>query len=73
MTVQHLKDTLNRTPFVPFRIYYPGGPAVDVPYRDAASMSPTGRILSVYLPDERQIHLDVALITSTENLELTVH
>jgi hypothetical protein len=73
MTVQHLKDTVNTVPFIPFRIHYPGGPAIDVPHRDYISFSPTGRITFVALPDDRLFRIDVALITCLEELQPTAH
>lgn len=71
MTVQHLKETKNAAPFIPFRIHYPGGPAVEVPHPDFISFSQTGRIVFVSLPDERLVRIDVALITSLEELKST--
>lgn len=56
-------------PFVPFRIHYPGGPAVEVPHPDFMSFSATGRIAFVSLPDDRLMRIDVALITSLEELK----
>jgi hypothetical protein len=69
MTVEQVKAMKNAIPFVPFRIHYPGGSPVDVPHPDYMSFSATGRIAYVSLPDERLIRIDVALITSLEELQ----
>ena len=69
MTVQEVKNAKNANPFVPFRIHYPGGPAVEVPHPDFMSFSATGRIAFVSLPDDRLMRIDVALITSLEELK----
>ncbi|MEO8353389.1 MAG: hypothetical protein ABI680_16795 [Chthoniobacteraceae bacterium] len=69
MTVDELKDIFHRRPFIPFRIHHPGGPPVEVVHPDFMMFSPTGRIAAVYLPDERQVRFDVALITALEELE----
>ena len=73
MTVQEVKAAKNAMPFVPFRIHYPGGPPVEVPHPDYMSFSATGRIAYVSLPDDRLIRIDVALITSLEELQPTRH
>ena len=73
MTVEQVKAVKNAIPFVPFRIHYPGGPAVEVPHPDYMSFSATGRIAFVSLPDDRLIRIDVALITSLEELQPAKH
>ena len=73
MTVQEVKAAKNAVPYVPFRIHYPGGPAVEIPHPDYMSFSATGRIAYVSLPDDRQIRIDVALITSLEELQPAQH
>ena len=73
MTVQEVKAAKNAMPFVPFRIHYPGGPAVEVPHPDYMSFSATGRIAFVSLPDDRLMRIDVAPITSLEELQPTRH
>ncbi len=73
MTVEQIKQVKNATPFVPFRINYPGGASVEVPHPDYISFSTTGRIAYVSLPDDRLIRIDVALITSLEELHPTEH
>ena len=71
MTVQQVQEIMHAQPFVPFRIKYPGGEPVEVPHSDFIALSRTGRIATVALPDERWIKIDVALITSLEELEPT--
>ena len=71
MTVTEVKHAYSRQPFVPFRIHYPGGPAVDVPRPEFMMFSPTNRIVFVMLPDGRDIRIDAALISALEELEVT--
>ena len=73
MTVEKFRQSWHAQPFVPFRIHTPGGEVVEVPHPDFLHMSPTGRIAHVSLPDERLIHIDVALITSLEELQPARH
>jgi len=70
MTVQHFKEVWGARPFIPFRIIFPGGPAV-VEHPEFPSFSQTGRIAFVSLPDERLLRIDVALITALEELKPT--
>ena len=71
MTVQQLKTTWDSELFIPFRIHYPGGPVLEVPHPEYMSFSPTGRIVTVLLPDERLCRVDVALITAIEELQIS--
>ena len=73
MTVQQVQEIMHAQPFIPFRIKYPGGEPVEVPQSDFIALSRTGRIATVALPDDRWIKIDVALITSLEELEPTRH
>jgi len=73
MTVQRLQEIMHAQPFVPFRINYPDGDSVEVPHTDFIALSRTGRIASVALPDDRWINIDVALITSIEELRPSAH
>ena len=73
MTVQQVQEIMHAQPFIPFRIKYPGGEPVEVPHSDFIALSRTGRIATVALPDDRWIKIDVALITSLQELEPTHH
>jgi hypothetical protein len=73
MTVHEIKAAKNAVPFVPFRIHYPGGSPISVLHPDFMSFSLTGRIAYVTIPEDRLVRVDVALITSIEELEPTVH
>ena len=68
MTVQQIKENYAAQPFIPFRIYYPSGPSIDVTHPEWMSFSPTGRIVTIWTPDERWKKVDVALITALESL-----
>ena len=71
MTVTEMKHAYARRPFIPFRIHYPGGPAVDVTSPEFMMFSPTGRIVFAMLPDGRDIRIDTALITALEGLKMS--
>ncbi|HEV3409580.1 MAG TPA: hypothetical protein VG095_04765 [Chthoniobacterales bacterium] len=66
MTVTQLREWWHRTPFLPFNIIAPGRDPVHVPHPDFLTISPKGRIAEVWLKDERQVRLDVMLITALE-------
>lgn len=73
MTVHEIKAAKNAIPFVPFRIHYPGGSPLDVLHPDFMAFSQTGRIAYVTIPEDRLMRVDVALITSIEELQPTTH
>jgi hypothetical protein len=66
VTATHLKEWWHRSPFAAFDIIVPGREAVHVPHPDFLTVSPSGRIAEVWLDDDRQVRLDVLLITAVE-------
>ena len=63
MTIEQLRATREANPFRPFTIYMADGRSYRVPHRDYVSMSPTGRTVIVYEPDESHRILDLLLVT----------
>jgi hypothetical protein len=61
-----MKDLLRAQPFRPFKIYLGEGRSVDVIHHDFALLSPNGRTLLAYGPDNSFNMIDVMLITSIE-------
>ena len=66
MTGEQIRSLMTATPFQPFRVYMANGKSVDVPHPDFINLSPTGRMLIVYQPDESFEMIDVLLVTSFE-------
>ncbi|HEX4591716.1 MAG TPA: hypothetical protein VH120_17395 [Gemmataceae bacterium] len=61
-----MKELLRAQPFRPFKIHLPEGRTVDVVHHDFALLSPNGRTLLAYGPDNSFNMIDVMLITSIE-------
>ena len=69
MTVNQLKDAWGREPFIPFQIHYPSGKPAKVNHPEFMSLSPTGRVATVWLPNDHLIYIDVSLVTAIETLK----
>ena len=67
MTIEQMRATREANPFRPFTINLADGRSLRVPHRDYLSMSPSGRTVIVYQPDEVFSILDLLLVT-----ELTI-
>ena len=63
MTAAHLQTLRDAVPFRPFRIHLADGRTLHVPHRDYLSMSPSGRIVIVYRPDDTFSFVDLCLVT----------
>jgi hypothetical protein len=66
MTATELKEFCERTPFVPFDLVIPGRGKFHVPHPDFVSLSPSGRIVHVWRPNDEYAAVDVFLITALE-------
>jgi hypothetical protein len=53
-------------PFRPFTIHLADGRTLDVPHRDFVSLSPSGRIIIVYQPNDAFNVVDLYLVTDLE-------
>ena len=66
MTADRIRGLLGANPFRPFVLHLPSGKTVEVPHRDFAAISPTGRILVVLGENDSETILDVALVERAE-------
>jgi len=66
MTATELKQFWHATPFVPFNIILAGSEKLHVPHPDFLSVSPSGRIATVWKKGDNHTSVDVMLITAVE-------
>jgi hypothetical protein len=66
MTVERFKQALNTTPFRPFTIYTADGETIPVVSREFVSLSPSGRTVVVFDPEDRMNILDLLLVTKLQ-------
>jgi hypothetical protein len=66
MTTEQLRAMREANPFRPFTIHLADGRTLDVPYRDFVSLSPSGRIIIVYQPNDAFNVVDLYLVTDLE-------
>jgi hypothetical protein len=70
MTKEAIKERVTAAPFRPFSVRLTDGRSYPVPGPDYASVSPNGRLLTVYTDGGNGVKiLDVALITEIEVTE----
>ena len=66
MTVEQLRRTHRAVPFQPFTIRMADGRQFRVPHPDFLSMSPSGRIATIYHDDDSASLVDLLLMTELE-------
>ena len=66
MTADQLRALREANPFRPFTIHLADGRVLDVPHRDFVSLSPSGRIVIVYQPNDAFSVVDLYLVTELE-------
>lgn len=66
MTADQLRAMREANPFRPFTIHLADGRKLDVPHRDFVSLSPSGRIIIVYQPNDAFNIVDLYLVTDLE-------
>lgn len=66
MTAEQLRAMREANPFRPFTIHLADGRTLDVPHRDFISLSPSGRIIIVYQPNDAFNVVDLYLVTDLE-------
>lgn len=66
MRIEEVRNLLRAQPFRPFTIHLPEGRTVRVVHHDFALLSPDGRTLLAYGPDNAFNMIDVMLIASIE-------
>jgi len=68
MTTEQLREVWKADPFRPFTIHLADERIVTVNHRDFLMLSPSGRTIIAYLPDDSHRVIDLLLVT-----ELKVH
>lgn len=66
MTAEQLRAMREANPFRPFTIHLADDRTLDVPHRDFMSLSPSGRIIIVYQPNDAFNVVDLYLVTDLE-------
>ena len=63
MTIEQVRRSYNAQPFRPFTMHMADGRAIRVEHREFLAMSPTGRTVIVYQPDDSFDVVDLLLVT----------
>ena len=63
MSTEELRDAITAVPFKPFVLHVADGRSIPVIGRDFILLSPRGRTVNVYQPDERADRVDMLLVT----------
>lgn len=66
MTTEQLRSALRSVPFRPFTIRMADGRAFSIAHPDFLSISPAGRTVVVYHPDDSASIVDLLLMTELE-------
>jgi hypothetical protein len=66
MTTEQFKATLHLQPFRPFAIRMADGRTFQVAHPDFVALSPSGRTIIVFQPDESYSVLDLLLMTELQ-------
>jgi len=62
MTIQEIRRLREEKPFRPFRVLTADGRAYDVLHPEFLSQSPSGRLITIGLPDDSFVTLDLLLV-----------
>jgi hypothetical protein len=63
VTIEKIRELCHADPFRPFVIHFPDGRRVEVVHPDFVALSPTGRLISVFQPDDSESLIDLMLIS----------
>ena len=66
VTVEQFRKLWKAQPFQPFTVHLADGRQMQVPHRDFASVSPSGRTVIVHLPDDTFEIIDLLLVVGLE-------
>ena len=66
MTVEQLRNALQAQPFRPFNLRMADGRALLVPHKEFLTMSPGGRTIIVFRPDESFSIVDLLLVNELD-------
>ena len=73
MTVEQLRNALQAQPFRPFNLRMADGRALLVPHKEFLTMSPGGRTIIVFRPDESFSIVDLLLVNELDGLAAASH
>ena len=66
MTIERVRELFNAQPFQPFVMHLADGREISVHHREFMAMSPSGRTVVVYQPDDTMNIVDLLLVTDLE-------
>lgn len=66
MTIERIRDLYKAEPFKPFTMHLADGRHIPVRHREFMALSPGGRTVVVYRPDDSMNIVDLLLVTDTE-------
>jgi hypothetical protein len=66
MTIERIRDLYQAEPFRPFVLHMADGRDVAVRHRESVALSPGGRTVVVYQPDDSMNIIDLLLVTDVE-------
>jgi hypothetical protein len=63
MTIQEIQRLKAEKPFHPFRILTLHGREYEVPHPECLGQTPSGRFITIGMPDDSTVTLDLSLVT----------
>jgi len=66
MTIQEIQRLRNERPFRPFRILTAVGKAYEVLHPEFMRQTPSGRFITIGLPDDSSVMLDLLLVVGIQ-------
>ena len=66
MTIQEIQRLRREQPFRPFRVLTADGKAYDVLHPEFMGQTPSGRFITIGLPDDSSVMLDPLLVVALE-------
>jgi hypothetical protein len=63
MTIEKIKQLCDAEPFRPFVIHFPDRRRIAVEHPDFVALAPSGRLISVFQPDDSESLIDLMLIS----------
>jgi len=66
MTIQEIRRLREETPFRPFRILTADGKKYDVLHPEFMGQTPSGRFITIGLPDDSSVMLDLLLVVGIQ-------
>jgi hypothetical protein len=66
MTIQEIQRLREERPFKPFRIFTADGRSYDVPHPEMLAQSGSGRLITIGMPDDSFVTLDLLLVAGVQ-------